>query len=74
MKELIKQMEALPIIVKVILALFVDIVWSIYRIVKGVDENNTTAIILSIILLFVPLMWIFDTVMILLKGNVWTYA
>ena len=75
MKELIKQIEALPLIVKIILAIpALDIVWGIYRIVKAVDANNTAGIIIGIILLFVPFMWIVDIVMILLKGNVWSYA
>lgn len=75
MKELIKQVEALPLLVKIILAIpALDIIWGIYRIVKGVDANNTAAIIIGIVLLFVPFMWIVDIVMILLKGNVWSYA
>ncbi len=75
MKELIKQLEALPLLVKIILAIpALDIIWGIYRIVKGVDANNTAAIIIGIVLLFVPFMWLIDIVMILLKGNVWSYA
>jgi len=75
MKELIKQIEALPLIVKIILAIpALDIVWGIYRIVKAVDANNTAGIIIGIVLLFVPFMWLIDIVMIILKGNVWSYA
>ena len=52
MKELIKQVEALPLLVKIILAIpALDIIWGIYRIVKGVDANNTAAIIIGIVLL-----------------------
>lgn len=75
MKELINQMEALPLIVKIILAIpALDIIWGIYRIVKAVDANNTAGIIIGIVLLFVPFMWIVDILMIILKGNVWSYA
>lgn len=75
MKELIKQIDALPLIVKIILAIpALDIVWGIYRIVKAVDANNTVGIIVGIVLLFVPFMWIADIIMIILKGNVWSYA
>lgn len=75
MKDLIAQIEAFPLIVKIILAIpALDIVWGIYRIVKAVDANNTTGIIISIVLLFVPFMWIIDILMIILKGNVWSYA
>lgn len=75
MKDLIAQIDALPLIVKIILAIpALDIVWGIYRIVKAVDAKNTTGIIIGIVLLFVPFMWLIDIVMIILKGNVWSYA
>lgn len=75
MKELIKQIDALPLIVKIILAIpALDIIWGIYRIVRAVDTNNIAGIVIGIVLLFVPVMWIIDIVMILLKGNVWYYA
>ena len=75
MKDLINQIDALPLIVKIILAIpALDIVWGIYRIIKAVDTKNTVGIIVAIVLLFVPFMWIVDILMILLKGNVWSYA
>ena len=75
MKELLKQLEALPLLVKIILAIpALDIVWGIYRICKAVDTKNTVGIVISIVLLFIPLVWIFDIIMIVLKGNVWSYC
>jgi hypothetical protein len=72
MKEFIHSLDNLPLLVKVILAIpALDIVWGIYRILCALDEKNTTALILSVILLFIPIMWIVDIVMILLQGNVW---
>lgn len=72
MKELIQSMENLPILVKIILAIpALDIVWGIYRLCRGVDCNNAAAIVVGIILLFVPVTWVFDIIMILTKGNVW---
>ncbi|MBQ8641360.1 MAG: hypothetical protein IJ480_04015 [Clostridia bacterium] len=73
MKELIKAIDALPLLIKVILAIpALDIVWGIYRICRSVDNNNVAGIIVSIILLFVPFMWLIDIIMILMKGTVWS--
>ena len=75
MKELINSINALPMLLKIILAIpALDIVWGIYRIVCALDENNTTALIISIVLLFIPFMWIIDIIFILMKGNVWRYT
>ena len=70
MKELISALDNLPLVVKIILAVFLDIVWHIYRIMKSVDTNNTTALIVSIILLFIPFMGIIDLIVLILKGEV----
>ncbi|MCR4906609.1 MAG: hypothetical protein K6A33_11080 [Clostridiales bacterium] len=75
MKEFINSLEGLPLLVKLILALpTLDIVWGIYRILSALDAKNTVALVVSIILLFVPFMWIIDIVMILLQGRVWKLA
>lgn len=72
MKDLIKAIDELPLLIKVILAIpALDIVWGIYRICRSVDKNNTAGIIVAIILLFVPIMWLIDILMILTKGTVW---
>ena len=73
MKELIKAIDALPLLVKVILAIpALDIVWGIYRICRSVDKNNVVGIVVSVLLLFVPFMWLIDIIVILLKGTVWS--
>ncbi len=69
MKDLIKTFDNLPLIVKVLLAIFVDVVIGIYRIVKAIDANNTTAIVVSIVLLFVPFMGLIDLIYLLVKGG-----
>ena len=75
MKDFLKSLDSLPILVKVILAIpALDIVWGIYRIVSAIDAKNTVALVVSIILLFVPITWIIDIVMILLQGRVWKLA
>ena len=72
MKDLIKAIDELPLLIKVILAIpALDIVCGIYRICRSVDKSNTAGIIVGIILLFVPFMWLIDILMILTKGTVW---
>lgn len=74
MKELINAIDSLPLLVKVILAIpALDIVWGIYRICCALNENDTAGLIVAIVLLFVPIMWLIDIIMILLKGNVWRF-
>ncbi len=73
MKDLIKTFDNLPLFVKIILAIFADIVIGIYRIVKAVDVNNTTAIVVSILLLFVPFMGLIDLIYLIVKdGKYWS--
>lgn len=75
MKELINAFDNLPLIVKIILAIpALDIIWSIYRIVRALDEKDTIALIVAIILCFVPITWILDIICIALKGNVWCFS
>jgi len=73
MKELIKTIDNLPLLVKVILAIpALDIVWWIYRLCRSLDKQNIVGIILAVVLMIVgiPFMWIVDILFILLKGNV----
>ena len=75
MKEFVNSLDSLPILVKVILALpALDIIWGSDRILSALDAKNTVALVVSIILLFIPFMWIIDIVMILLQGRVWKLA
>lgn len=75
MKEFCTALDKLPILVKFLLAIpALDIVWGIYRILYALEEKNTAALVISIILLFIPITWIFDIVMIVLGGNVWRYT
>ncbi len=74
MKEFIQAADNLPMILKVILAIpALDIVWGIYRIVCALDAQNITALVISIILMFIPVMWIIDIIFIIMRGGVWRY-
>ena len=74
MKEFLKAIDELPDIVKLILCIPVlDIVWNIYRLVKSLDANNSTGIILSVVMLIVgiPFMWVVDLVCMLMYKKIW---
>ena len=74
MKEFVNSLDNLPLLVKLILALpCLDVVWSIYRIVAALDAKNVVALIISVILLFIPITWVFDIFMVVLRGGVWKY-
>jgi len=73
MKDLIKSIDSLPLIVKIILTLpALDIVWWVYRICRSMSKNNTIGVVIAIILLCVgvPFMWLVDLICILVKGSV----
>ena len=73
MKDLIKLVDDLPWIIKIILCIpALDIVWAIYRIIKGIVEKNGVKMIIGIIWLIgsISITWIFDLVTVILnKGN-----
>lgn len=65
MNELIKAIDNLPWIVKIILCLpGVDIVWAIYRIVKGIEKKDTLLLVVGIVWIFfgTTLTWLWDLI------------
>ena len=67
--ELIKAFDNLPKIVKIIFALpFLDIVWAVYRIIKGGCTNNTTMLVVGIlwIIFGCVVTWVLDLVFLIL--------
>ena len=73
MKDIIKTFDELPWIVKLILCIPVlDIVWTVYRLIKSLDAKNTVGIVVSIILFFcAPFVWLIDLICVLVKKHVW---
>ncbi|MBQ8719816.1 MAG: hypothetical protein IJY65_02160 [Clostridia bacterium] len=70
--SLVAQFENLPWLVKLILALpALDIVWAVFRIIKGVTTNNLLLVIVGILWIApgVAFGWIIDLVTILLTGH-----
>ena len=74
MKSFIKAMDELPFIVKILIAIFADIVIGAYRIVRGLDSNDTTALVVGIVTCFIPFMGIIDLVLLILNKKYWYYT
>ena len=73
MKKFIETMDNFSMVIKIILALpFLDIIWTIYRIVKSLDKQNYVGVLLGVLMIFIgiPFLWIIDIIFIVLKGNV----
>lgn len=72
MKDLLKAIDSLPWIVKLILCIpALDIVWAIYRIVKGVVAKDVVKVVIGI-LWIVPgsiVCWLFDLITVALNKN-----
>lgn len=74
MRDLIKAIDNLPKLVKLILAIpMLDIVWVVYRLLRSLDKKNTLGIVVAVVLLFVgiPFLWLIDIICIALNDKVW---
>ena len=74
MKDILKTIDNLPLIVKLILALpCLDIVWAVVRVIPSLNANNLVGTVIAIVLIIVgiPFVWLIDIICILLKGNIW---
>lgn len=74
MKDLVKSIEGLPMIVKLICVLFWDILANIYRLFRSIAKGNILGIILAVILLFCGgfiVLWILDIIFVLLGKDIW---
>lgn len=72
MKELLEAFDNLPKIVKIIFALpGLDVIWAIYRIVKGVLNKNMVTLVAGLVWLFAgwAILWIADIVMLAMKDK-----
>lgn len=73
MAKFIKAMDDLPLILKIILALpMLDIVWSVYRIVRSVNNNSIFGIVLGVIILIIgiPFLWLIDIITLIFLNKV----
>ena len=74
MKKLVKTLEGLPWIVRVLLTL----VWGIYanllRLFKSLAKENLVGIVLAVVLLLCGgflVLWIIDVIMVVLGKKIW---
>ena len=76
MKDLIKAMDNLPWIVKLILCIpALDIVWTVYRLLRSLVAGNVIAIVLSIVLFIcAPFVWLIDLICVILNKEVWWFC
>lgn len=77
MKDIVKQLNDLPFIVKLILCIPVlDIVWSVGRVLNGLAQKNLFWTIVGI-LTIVPgaaFMWVVDIILVILRGKAFAMA
>lgn len=71
-KKFTSWMEGLPLVLKIVFALpFLDLVWGVYRLFKGMQSGDPVRIVVAI-LMIIPgsfLIWILDIVWIAMTGN-----
>jgi len=68
----VKWMDELPYITKVIFCLpFLDILWAVYRIIKGAELKNTGLLVVGILWIVLGgwALWIVDLVTTLMLGK-----
>ncbi|MCR3905505.1 MAG: hypothetical protein NUK62_00555 [Tenericutes bacterium] len=77
MKSFVSAMDGLPWILKLILAFpGLDIVWGIYRIVKGLNKNDMVMVFAGLIWILVgwAVFWIIDIITVILSGRPTVFA
>ncbi len=74
LNKFIKQLDDLPQVVKLLLALpVIDIIWVIYRIIKSIAKDDLLGLIIAIVCIVVgiPFLWVIDMICIAVMGHVW---
>lgn len=72
---MVKAFDNLNWVLKIILQLFLG--WPIsviYRIVKGLETNNTTTLIVGIVTIFIPILWVVDLITIIISNDITVLA
>lgn len=74
MKDLVKSLENLPWIVRVLLTVFWGIYGNLMRLFRSLAKNNLVGIILAIVLLICGgfvILWIWDVIRVIIGKQVW---
>ncbi len=74
MKNLVKGLESLPWILRVLLTIFVGIYGNLLRLFRSLAAKNVIGIVLAVILLCtggLGILWIIDIIMVIFGKRVW---
>lgn len=74
MKDVVKTLEGLPWIVRVLLTLIWGAYANILRLFRSIAANNIVGIVLAVILLLCGgffILWVIDLVMVILNKRIW---
>ncbi len=74
MKDLVKTLEGLPYLVRVLLTVFIGIYANLLRLIRSLAAGNIIGIILAVVLLCTcgfGILWIIDIVMVILGKSIW---
>lgn len=74
MKDIIKTLEGLPWIVRLLLTIFYDLYNNILRLCRSIQKNSVLGIVLAIILIAsggLIILWILDIIAVLLNKRIW---
>lgn len=74
MKSLVKTLEGLPWLIRVLLTLFLGIYSNLLRLFRSLAAGNIIGIVLAVILLCCGgffILWIIDLIMVLLGKKIW---
>ena len=77
MKDLVKALEGLPWIVKVLLVIFVGIYGNLLRLFKSLAAGNLIGIVLSLVLLVsggLVILWLIDLICVLIGKDIWWFC
>ena len=77
MKDLIKAMDNLSWVVKLILCIPVlDIGWNVYRLLRSIDASNVLGIVLSLVLIIIgaPIVWLIDLICVIVNKKIWWFC
>ena len=74
MEKFLNEIDNLPKIVKIILCLpFIDIIWAIYRIIKGATTDNVFLLVVGIVWIVFgsTVTWVVDLIGTILNDKPW---
>ena len=74
MKNLVKTLEGLPWLIRVLLTIFVGIYGNLLRLFRSLAAKNVVGVVLAVILLCtggLVILWIIDIIMVVFGKRVW---